>query len=77
MQPSLFEYHTPLSASYKLSAKSSSASVTLLLACATNIPRIHLKTTEPMHKLDSIQGTDYIANHFFLNLSVIGQKLKI
>ena len=27
-------------------------------------------TGKPTHRRDSIQGTDYIANHFFLNLKV-------
>ena len=29
------------------------------------------------YRLDSIQGTDYIANDLFLNLKALGQKLKI
>ena len=30
----------------------------------------------PFHRRDSIQGTDYIANYFFLNLRVSRAKIK-
>ena len=33
-------------------------------------------TTELTHGLDSIQGTDYIPNYFFLNLMVSRAKIK-
>ena len=53
-----------------------SLDLTALLGWTPVIIKRAMDTGDLMHRSDSIQGTDYIANYFFFNLRVSRTKIE-